>query len=218
MSGTTLRSLSNLTSPLNMFCCSSWSVSRSAMAGSSVLMSSRIGNLSVWSAARPPVLFVEPPHAPRTRVAVAPTQRVFRNRDESGVIPFPLGRKELEARASPPRLLPGFRGESAPTRGGDRSGRRLLHPTLWLGATRLSTGESGPEVPTPLPRSCHDRPVSVIGVGSRRLEGREKVMGAPRYTADLELAGLLHVQLVLSHLASARIRGIDTAAARSAPG
>jgi CO/xanthine dehydrogenase Mo-binding subunit len=32
------------------------------------------------------------------------------------------------------------------------------------------------------------------------------------------MPGLLHVQLVLSHLPSARIRGIDTAAARSAPG
>ncbi len=42
--------------------------------------------------------------------------------------------------------------------------------------------------------------------------------GATRFTADLELAGLLHVQLVLSHLASAHIRRIDTTAARSAPG
>jgi CO/xanthine dehydrogenase Mo-binding subunit len=60
--------------------------------------------------------------------------------------------------------------------------------------------------------------VNVIGTGQRRLEGAEKVSGATRFTADLELPGLLHVQLVLSHLASARIRGIDTAAARSAPG
>ena len=49
-------------------------------------------------------------------------------------------------------------------------------------------------------------------------EGREKVTGATRFTADLEVAGLLHVQLVLSHLASARIRGIETAAARAVPG
>ena len=58
----------------------------------------------------------------------------------------------------------------------------------------------------------------MIGQGARRVEGREKVSGATRFTADLELAGLLHVQLVLSHLPSARIRGIDTAAASSAPG
>jgi CO/xanthine dehydrogenase Mo-binding subunit len=60
--------------------------------------------------------------------------------------------------------------------------------------------------------------MSVIGTGRRRLEGREKVSGSTRFTADLELPGLLYVQLVLSHLPSARIRDIDTAAARSAPG
>ena len=60
--------------------------------------------------------------------------------------------------------------------------------------------------------------MSVIGTRNRRLEGREKVAGSIRFTADLDLPGLLHVQLVGSHLPSARIRGIDTAAARSVPG
>jgi CO/xanthine dehydrogenase Mo-binding subunit len=52
----------------------------------------------------------------------------------------------------------------------------------------------------------------------RRQEGRGKVDGSTRFTADLELPGLLHVQLVLSHLASARIKGFDLAAARAMPG
>ncbi len=52
----------------------------------------------------------------------------------------------------------------------------------------------------------------------RRQEGRGKVTGSTRFTADLDLPGLLHVQLVLSHLPSARLRSIETAAARSAPG
>src|SRR5256885_8330090 len=60
--------------------------------------------------------------------------------------------------------------------------------------------------------------MSAVGTPTRRLEGRDKVVGATRYTADLDVAGLLHVQLVLSHLASARIRSIDTSAARSVPG
>ncbi len=60
--------------------------------------------------------------------------------------------------------------------------------------------------------------MSAVGTPTRRLEGRDKVVGATRYTADLDVGGLLHVQLVLSHLASARIRSIDTAAARSVPG
>ena len=52
----------------------------------------------------------------------------------------------------------------------------------------------------------------------RRQEGRGKVDGSTRFTADLDLPGLLHVQLVLSHLPSARIRSIDVNAARAAPG
>jgi CO/xanthine dehydrogenase Mo-binding subunit len=60
--------------------------------------------------------------------------------------------------------------------------------------------------------------MSVVGIGHRRLEGAEKVSGFTRFTADLGLPGLLHVQLVLSHQASANIKEIDTTAARSAPG
>ena len=60
--------------------------------------------------------------------------------------------------------------------------------------------------------------MSVVGIGHRRLEGAEKVSGATRFTADVDLPGLLHVQLVLSHQASANIRSIDTTAARYAPG
>ncbi|HYM67093.1 MAG TPA: xanthine dehydrogenase family protein, partial [Patescibacteria group bacterium] len=54
--------------------------------------------------------------------------------------------------------------------------------------------------------------------GLRRQEGAEKVAGTTQYTADLEIAGLLHVQLVLSHLPSALIRRVDGAAARDVPG
>jgi CO/xanthine dehydrogenase Mo-binding subunit len=52
----------------------------------------------------------------------------------------------------------------------------------------------------------------------RRQEGRGKVDGSTRFTADLELPGLLHVQLVLSHYPSARLRSYDLAAARAVPG
>src|SRR5260370_13856785 len=58
----------------------------------------------------------------------------------------------------------------------------------------------------------------VAAVGRRRQEGREKVAGVTAFTADLELGGLLHVPLVLSHAPSARIRRIETGAARAVPG
>src|SRR5437660_8974783 len=60
--------------------------------------------------------------------------------------------------------------------------------------------------------------MSVVGRGQRRLEGADKVAGVTRYTADLEMAGLLHVQVVLSPLPAARIRSIDTTGAAAAPG
>jgi CO/xanthine dehydrogenase Mo-binding subunit len=56
------------------------------------------------------------------------------------------------------------------------------------------------------------------GAGRRRQEGAEKVSGVTRFTADLEIPGLLHVHLVVAPVASARIAGIDTAAAKQAPG
>lgn len=54
--------------------------------------------------------------------------------------------------------------------------------------------------------------------GRRRQEGAEKVTGAIRFTADLDLPGLLHAKLVLATVANARIRHIDTTAARVLPG
>ena len=60
--------------------------------------------------------------------------------------------------------------------------------------------------------------MSVPAWGRRRQEGGEKVSGATRFTADLDFAGLLHVHLVVSHVARGSIRRIDTTAARSVPG
>lgn len=60
--------------------------------------------------------------------------------------------------------------------------------------------------------------MGVIGQGRRRHEGGDKVAGATRFTADVEMAGMLYVQVVLSHLPAARITRIDTAAAAAAPG
>ena len=54
--------------------------------------------------------------------------------------------------------------------------------------------------------------MSVIREGRRRIEGAEKATGITRFTADLELPGLLHVHLVLSHVPSAMIRNIDRGA------
>src|SRR5437879_8448370 len=60
--------------------------------------------------------------------------------------------------------------------------------------------------------------MSVPVRGRRRQEGGEKVTGATRFTADLELPGLPHASLVLAQQPRCRLRGIDAAAASSAPG
>ena len=51
-----------------------------------------------------------------------------------------------------------------------------------------------------------------------RPDGKEKVTGAGRYTADLTLAGQLHARFKYADYTRARIRGIDTAKARALPG
>ena len=51
-----------------------------------------------------------------------------------------------------------------------------------------------------------------------RPDGKEKVTGAGRYTADVSLAGQLHARFLYSEHARARINGIDTSKAKALPG
>jgi len=58
----------------------------------------------------------------------------------------------------------------------------------------------------------------VVGTRLRRREDPALLTGEARYIADLAVPGTLHMALVRSPYAHARIRSIDTSAARSAPG
>lgn len=51
-----------------------------------------------------------------------------------------------------------------------------------------------------------------------RQDGREKVTGTARYSADLSTPGLLHAAVRMGGVAHARIRGIETTRARALPG
>lgn len=57
-------------------------------------------------------------------------------------------------------------------------------------------------------------------LGHRRpaIDGRAKALGAARYAADVQLAGMLHAQPVLSPVAHARLRAVRAEAARAVPG
>ena len=57
-----------------------------------------------------------------------------------------------------------------------------------------------------------------LGASIRRKEDHRLLTGRGRYTADIVLPRMLHVAFVRSPFAHARIAGIDTAAAQTAPG
>ena len=62
------------------------------------------------------------------------------------------------------------------------------------------------------------RDVKGVGVAIPRPDGPEKVTGRVEYVADIKRRGLLHAKLLRSPYAHARIRSIDTSAARALPG
>jgi xanthine dehydrogenase YagR molybdenum-binding subunit len=60
--------------------------------------------------------------------------------------------------------------------------------------------------------------MNAIGKPLSRSDGRLKVTGGARYTADIALAGAAHAAIVHSTIASGRIVSIDTSVAERAPG
>src|ERR687888_1287079 len=66
----------------------------------------------------------------------------------------------------------------------------------------------------------HDRPGSYRVLGTRpiRHDGWDKVTGAARYGADIQLPGMLHGMMLRSPHAHARIRSIHTSKAAALPG
>ncbi|EUC20990.1 xanthine dehydrogenase family protein molybdopterin-binding subunit [Paraburkholderia hospita] len=58
----------------------------------------------------------------------------------------------------------------------------------------------------------------IIGQALRRVDGRLKVTGAARYTADQSLPGMVYAYGVFSTVASGRVLRIDTTDARRVPG
>ncbi|MGW0711644.1 xanthine dehydrogenase family protein molybdopterin-binding subunit [Streptomyces sp. NPDC002643] len=57
-----------------------------------------------------------------------------------------------------------------------------------------------------------------VGTARSRIEGRDKVTGAARYSAEIPLAGLAHGRLVLSTVARGRIRSMERAYVQGMPG
>lgn len=66
--------------------------------------------------------------------------------------------------------------------------------------------------------AVEDRPQAEIGSRRLRKEDQRLVTGRTRWTDNLQLPGMQHLAMVRSPFAHARITGIDTTAARTAPG
>jgi CO/xanthine dehydrogenase Mo-binding subunit len=67
-------------------------------------------------------------------------------------------------------------------------------------------------------RQWPDGPLTVVGHDAVRQDARERVRGEARYTADIQLAGMLHTAVLRSPHAHARVKAIDLAAALALPG
>src|SRR5690349_1348219 len=73
----------------------------------------------------------------------------------------------------------------------------------------------GADEPPPLPPNAE---LKSVGKPVPRLDGRLKVTGAAKYTADVKLPGMLYGVMITSPYAHARIKSIDTSAAEQHPG
>ena len=62
------------------------------------------------------------------------------------------------------------------------------------------------------------KPARVFGSAIRRREDPRLLTGAAKYTADITLPGQLYAAILRSPHGHARIRRIDTSAAKAAPG
>jgi CO/xanthine dehydrogenase Mo-binding subunit len=61
-------------------------------------------------------------------------------------------------------------------------------------------------------------PRESVGRPAARLDGLQRARGEARYTADIQLPGMLHAAVLRSPYAHARVRRLDLEAAREAPG
>ena len=88
-----------------------------------------------------------------------------------------------------------------------------------LGITGVSVGEIERRVPVDEPPALPvNAQLSVIGKPVPRLNGRDKVTGAIRFTTDVRLPGMLYARLLRSPHPHARIVSIDTSAAEGLAG
>jgi xanthine dehydrogenase YagR molybdenum-binding subunit len=93
--------------------------------------------------------------------------------------------------------------------------RTVRFPAGIAGAKMTEVERTIPlDEPPPLPMNAA---LSVMGKRTPRLDGRLKVTGAARYTADIRLPGMLYARILTSPHPHARVLSVDTSAAERHP-
>ena len=78
--------------------------------------------------------------------------------------------------------------------------------------------ETGHELPKDVERGSGDRNPDIIGAPVDRTDGRLKVTGGARYSAEINLPGMTYGVLITSTISDGKVASMDTSAAESAPG
>src|SRR5262249_23506794 len=123
-------------------------------------------------------------------------------------------RQHLSLRHVPQGLRGHARGREEPERR-----PRVTTQKLPQGIAGVDLGtverDLGPDEPPPLAPNAE---LAVTGKKTTRLDGRLKVTGAAKYTADVRLPGMLYAVVVRSPHPHARIKEIDTSRAEKHAG
>lgn len=91
--------------------------------------------------------------------------------------------------------------------------------TFPQGISSASIGSVDRDVPeSEPPPLAPNRELRTVGKRVPRIDGRAKVTGAAKYTADVQLPGMLYGRMVSAPHPHARIRSLDIAAAEALPG
>jgi len=97
--------------------------------------------------------------------------------------------------------------------------KETLRPeTFASGIASVGIGKVVRQIPADEPPALPpNAELTVIGKAAPRHDGRAKVTGAARFTADVSLPGMLHARILRSPLPHARVRSIDTSEAMRHP-
>src|SRR5580765_4129846 len=75
--------------------------------------------------------------------------------------------------------------------------------------------DAGKDEPPPLAENAK---LSVVGKPTPRIDGKLKVTGAAKYTADINLPGMLYGKMLTSTITAGSVKSIDTSEAEKLPG